>query len=456
MCERRRGRRRGRGQQGVPALWLAAAVTCGLVSWAAGQDNQRSPWNKKADYTCQGGGVNSTWTELLASAAWTGRSDMGCVAFNNNIFVAGGQAGAAAKFALLNDVWVSADARTWTPMTAQAEWKGRKNFGMLTFNKRMWILGGLHKVDGQLRPTNSIWSSSDGKKWDEVKRDSAHCAGDACTQVAAKGLSQYIQSATGGSAGVAGEPVVVASNGGAAGATGYMWAPRHSMVTFDFLGKMFVVSGVQSAESVEMAATIDFRNDVWSTQDGVQWVLETADTPFASRRAVQGTVHQLVMYVLAESKNYRNYYNIWGSRDGKKWTEPAGSCTGVQLSPCARARTHTVRTDTVTHTPRHTHTHTHTRTHTRTHAWVRVRTQVHMHSFQVAVDFGCQRATRKHTNPHTHSMSGRRHTHARSLARTHARTHAHTHTHTHSDRPTIGSSAGCGLRNDVSKVLFSG
>ncbi len=367
MCEhRRRGRRRGRGQQGSPALWLVAAMTCGLVSWAAGQDNQRSPWNKKADFTCQEGGLNSTWTEIMASAAWTGRSDMGCVAFNNNIVVAGGQGGAAAKFALLNDVWVSADARTWTPMTAQAEWKGRKNFGMLTFNKRMWILGGLHKFDGQLKPTNSIWSSSDGKKWDEVKRDTAYCVGDACTKVAAQGLSQYIQSATGGGAVVAGEPVVVASNGGAAGATGYMWAPRHSMVVFDFLGKMFVVSGVQSAESVEMAATIDFRNDVWSSQDGVQWVLETAETPFATRRAVQGTVHQLVMYVLAESQNYRNYYNIWGSRDGKKWTEPAGSCTGLLLSPCH------------SHPQLHTQTDPPTYHNAKTHARILVNTHAHM------------------------------------------------------------------------------
>ena len=44
-----------------------------------------------------------------------------------------------------------------------------------------------------------------------------------------------------------------------------MWAPRHSFVTFDFLGKLYVISGVESHESDETASTADFRHDVWSS-----------------------------------------------------------------------------------------------------------------------------------------------------------------------------------------------
>ena len=36
-----------------------------------------------------------------------------------------------------------------------------------------------------------------------------------------------------------------------------MWAPRHSFVTFDFLGKLYVISGVESHESDETASTAD-------------------------------------------------------------------------------------------------------------------------------------------------------------------------------------------------------
>ena len=153
-----------------------------------------------------------------------------------------------------------------------------------------------------------------------------------------------------------------------------MWAPRHSFVTFDFLGKLYVISGVESHESDETASTADFRHDVWSSQvyiyiythararthththtvslaqlrvqtpgclpmmtrgpvqDGVSWTRVTAVTPWAAtatrhgRRAVAGGIHQLTMYVLAESSDYRFYYNVWGSRDGEQWQEPTTAC----------------------------------------------------------------------------------------------------------------------------------
>jgi len=325
------GARRSRGgdmpQAGVLARgWL---VVCVLLCRVSAQDNQRSPWNKKTDYVCLPGSENmtSTWTEVTADGGWPGRSDMGCVAFNGKIVVAGGQGGAAAKFALLNDVWTSEDAATWTAATESAEWTGRRNFAMLVHNKQLWIIGGLHRggPNGELVPTNSIWSSSDGAKWLQVRTESAYCVGDACANAEA-GLS--------GTAIVSSGLVAPASSdGNSAGTVGYMWAPRHSSVAFSFLGKLYVISGLQSSESVEDAATTDFRNDVWSSRDGVSWKLETAEPPWATtptrrgRRAVQGAIHQLVMYVLAESSDYMFYYNIWGSRDGVAWTEPASACT---------------------------------------------------------------------------------------------------------------------------------
>ena len=252
---------------------------------------------------------------------------MGCVAFNGRIVVAGGQGGADSKFALLNDVWTSEDAVTWTAATQGAEWIGRRSFAMMVHNKQVWILGGLHNggPNGELVPTNSIWSSSDGGKWLQVRADSAYCMGGAC-ETAKAGLSA---TATTGS----GLVTPASSNGDSGGAVGYMWAPRHSPVAFSFLGKLYLISGLQSSDSVEDAATADFRNDVWSSRDGVSWMLETADPPWAAsptrhgRRAVQGAIHQLVMYVLAESSDYRFYYNIWGSRDGVTWTEPTSACT---------------------------------------------------------------------------------------------------------------------------------
>ena len=90
----------------------------------------------------------------------------------------------------------------------------------------------------------------------QVRADSAYCVGQAC-----EGLFPGTVAAP--------SPAIVSTGTGTTGGSlggGYMWAPRHSFVTFDFLGKLYVISGVESHESDETASTADFRHDVWSSQ----------------------------------------------------------------------------------------------------------------------------------------------------------------------------------------------
>ena len=90
----------------------------------------------------------------------------------------------------------------------------------------------------------------------QVRADSAYCVGQAC-----EGHFPGTVAAP--------SPAIVSTGTGTTGGSlggGYMWAPRHSFVTFDFLGKLYVISGVESHESDETASTADFRNDVWSSQ----------------------------------------------------------------------------------------------------------------------------------------------------------------------------------------------
>ena len=59
------------------------------MSRAISQGNQRSPWEKKADYVCLPGDIDSAWTEVTAAAQFPGRSDMGCVSLDGKVIVAG-------------------------------------------------------------------------------------------------------------------------------------------------------------------------------------------------------------------------------------------------------------------------------------------------------------------------------------------------------------------------------
>ena len=80
-----------------------------------------------------------TWTQLTGSAQWSARSDFGCVWFNNQYWVMGGVDGAGN---LLNDIWTSPDGKTWTKMSSTPSWTPRSAFGLAVFDGKMWIFGG--------------------------------------------------------------------------------------------------------------------------------------------------------------------------------------------------------------------------------------------------------------------------------------------------------------------------
>jgi len=161
---------------------LAVTAICCCCTWpVAGQDNQRNPWDKKVDHVCSAGDLDQQWEEITAKGEFPGRSDMGCVAFDNKIVMAGGLGDSASNFALRNDVWSSEDGKSWKSMTDKAPWSARKNFGMVTYNKKLWIMGGLQMgANGKMELTNSIWSSTDGTTWSSVKGDSPYCVGTEC------------------------------------------------------------------------------------------------------------------------------------------------------------------------------------------------------------------------------------------------------------------------------------
>jgi len=61
---------------------------------------------------------------------------------------------------LANDVWCSTDGATWTAATTAAPWGGREFAELVSFNGRLWILGGFW---GGVYA--DIWSSADGVSW---------------------------------------------------------------------------------------------------------------------------------------------------------------------------------------------------------------------------------------------------------------------------------------------------
>jgi len=122
--------------------------------------------------------LGKTWVVATANAPWARRGDAAITANSaGNIFIAGGYGetpGAAEPDSLLNDVWMSStDWKTWTPMTAAAQWWPRWGSALKYVNTTLVLLGGddggqnLQSDDGaQENCVSDVWVSwNNGKDW---------------------------------------------------------------------------------------------------------------------------------------------------------------------------------------------------------------------------------------------------------------------------------------------------
>lgn len=105
-------------------------------------------------------GVN--WVEETTNAAWTARSVFGATVHDGKIWISGGNSAYTSgnEFA---DVWYSSDGINWTQATANAAFGGRYSHEMLSYNGKLWILGGRDVSDTFSR--SQAWSSTDGISW---------------------------------------------------------------------------------------------------------------------------------------------------------------------------------------------------------------------------------------------------------------------------------------------------
>lgn len=210
------------------------------------------------------------WTLVQPEAPWIHSDLPMCVVYRDRIWLMGGwYNGRLPGCSAGNQVWNSADGVRWELVTGDAGWSPRLAAGAAVFNDRMWILGGIENYyfgdDRSLK--NDVWCSTDGLRWERV-------------------LSQA------------------------------PWSPRafHQAVVHD--GRLWVMGGGNYVP--------DYRafNDVWCTQDGVQWTQVTAAAPWEARLWFSSVSHRGRMWVIGGwSKERDNYGDVWYSRDGRNWQQ---------------------------------------------------------------------------------------------------------------------------------------
>lgn len=222
-----------------------------------------------ADTMAQSPGVN--WIEQYTHAGWQPRDSQGEVVFKNKMWIMGGWFNS--KEAPPRDVWNSKDGKKWKLVTAEAPWIHSDLCMSVVFKNKIWMMGGWY--NGRLpghSASNQVWSSKNGKTW---KQETAAAA----------------------------------------------WSPRLAAAVVEFKGKLWLLGG---SENYYFGNQNSLKNDVWYTVDGKEWTLATANAGWAPRAYHQAAVLNDKLYVFGGGNYVPDYFalnDVWCTEDGVNWTK---------------------------------------------------------------------------------------------------------------------------------------
>lgn len=124
-----------------------------------------------------------SWTEETDSAKWAGRAGLSAIVFKGEIYVMGGSfnddpavIGGPPTRVYFNDVYKSADGKTWELVTDSAPWAPRAGAALAVKDGKLFLFGGEDGficIPGLRCPPyyNDVWSTRDGKNWQLVTEE---------------------------------------------------------------------------------------------------------------------------------------------------------------------------------------------------------------------------------------------------------------------------------------------
>ncbi|MDL5511407.1 hypothetical protein QSE00_06260 [Arenibacter sp. M-2] len=207
--------------------------------------------------------LNTSEEAFVASTPFDVREGHGSVFFKDKFWVIGGFANIED---VKNDVWSSADGITWVQETAEAGFTGRGQFGITVFKDKIFIYGGL----GGGNLLSDVWSSIDGVNWIQETAD-----------------------------------------------TGF--SPRGQTKLLSYNDKLYAIGGLDNPLDPTTGST----EEIWSSNNGADWVQETNAAPYLARYGFEALVFDNKMFVIggALSTTFEIQNDVWYSKDGKNWTQ---------------------------------------------------------------------------------------------------------------------------------------
>jgi hypothetical protein len=247
-----------------------------------------------------------TWVQQTAATAFPARSDFTVVVYNNQLWLIGGYQGGFYK----TDVWSSNDGINWSQQTAAAAFYAGPT-QVMVYNNQLWLIAG---------ENNTVWSSSDGIIWMNPATADPFKTGSGGYQAVTFNNELWL---IGGSNSTGNQNEVWSSS------DGITWVQRTAAAAFSprinhkvvvYNNKLWLIGGQNHG----------YLNDVWSSSDGITWTQQTAAAAFSPRRGQQVVVYNNELWLIgggvsstASSTGWRN--DVWSSSDGITWIQKTPS-----------------------------------------------------------------------------------------------------------------------------------
>ena len=267
--------------------FFAATASDSAMCIAGGQFSASQLAN---DVWCSADGA--TWTATTTAAPWGGREFAELVSFNGRLWIIGGFSGG-----VYADIWSSADGVSWAQETAQAEFGERFSHRVITDGKQLWLIAG---SNGYQSAQRDVWSSTDGRRWTLVT-----------------GSAQFSPRSDQGAEYLNGQLWVIAGGGDEvwSSTAGDVWS-KHSLSA--------------AVPGASVTAMVPFKNrlwalgdemELWSSANGIDWMEETHTTPAVSTLAQMLARSDRLVLIAGWQYSAPNYYRqVWQSTDGKSWS----------------------------------------------------------------------------------------------------------------------------------------
>jgi hypothetical protein len=276
------------------------------------------------------------WIQVCAQAPFAPRDGAGALVFNERMWLIGGwNPNDKTHFprTCSNDVWSSANGVEWIEeknntfatqdFDPEQDWAGRHTAGYAVLNQRMWIVGG---DANQGSYQNDVWNSADGKTWNKVNSNVAWGPRALHYTVAFDGALWVMGGQTIPQIAPAPERVHRDVWKSADGIDWQLlhpvepqWAARGMIGgSAVFQDRIWFIGG-GTYDTIEHPER-SYYNSVWSTADGIKWQCHAAVPPWTARQYHEVAVFDDKLWVL-EGYNGANRNDVWYSPDGGNWTE---------------------------------------------------------------------------------------------------------------------------------------